>query len=187
MISQKLEDNLKGILVNETVSITTDIWSSYSKDSFLDISIQWIDELYNLQQVFLDFKLIRGPHTAVNIASILKEAIDNWKLNIIGIVTDNGANITAAVRELKIPNIRCAAHTIQLSVNHALQQSTIKPLLDRCRDCVSQFKHSVKMTERSKELDRLLNNHPTGRNVKQDVPTRWNSICNSNFKRISEN
>jgi len=87
---------------------------------------------------------------------------------------------------LKIPNIRCSAHTIQLSVNHALKQTSIKPLLEKCRDSVSHFKHSVKMTERLKELDRLLNNHPTGRNVKQDVPTRWNSICNSDFKLISE-
>jgi hypothetical protein len=61
---------------------------------------------------------------------------------------------------------------------------TIKPLLDSCRDIVSHFRHSVKMCERLRDLDVRLNERKKGRTLKQDVPTRWNSVYYM-LKRLS--
>jgi len=50
----------------------------------------------------------------------MKEVFQSWKFTPISIVTDNGSNVTLAVRELNITNTRCSAHTLQLVVKAAL-------------------------------------------------------------------
>jgi len=117
-------DLLKEAVKGTSVAITTDIWSSDNKDAYLDISIHWIDDNFILNHGVADFILLRGSHTAENIAHEIRTVIDEWKLNISAIVTDNGPNMTAAVRELNLSNVRCAIHTLQLSIKNTLERTT---------------------------------------------------------------
>ena len=51
------------------ISFTTDIWTSkHSKDSFLQISVQWIDDEYFLRNCSMLMQKFPMSHTSANIS-----------------------------------------------------------------------------------------------------------------------
>ena len=88
--------------------------------------------------------------------------IDAKSANIV-FVTDNGSNLIAALDGEA--HLRCVCHCINLALQHAIKSSTtIENTLVACRSVVTHFKRC--------ELQQKI---PTS--LKQDVDTRWNSIC----------
>jgi len=87
-------NHLKEAVKGTSVAITTDIWSSDSKEAYLDISIHWINDKFILNHAVADFILMRGSHTKEAISHEIRTVINEWKFNISAIVTDNGANMT---------------------------------------------------------------------------------------------
>jgi len=77
-----------------------------------------------------------GSHTAVKIAEILKPVIDEWTIDpAVSVTTDNASNMLNVFEEhLKIPNIRCFAHTLQLVIKDGIED--INPLIKKCRQIV---------------------------------------------------
>ena len=78
-------------------------------------------------------------HTGVNVANVLLEAIEEWKLPANPpIVTDNASNMTVAVKEAGLPlHIGCFAHTLNLACGKALKLGNVSKLLARVRRIVS--------------------------------------------------
>jgi len=66
-----------------------------------------------------------GAHTKENISAEFLQVFKDWAIKPTAIVTDNGANMIAAVKELNICNVRCAAHTLQLCINEALDKDQL--------------------------------------------------------------
>ena len=67
---------------------------------------------------------ISEAHTGKNLAEVLKQAIDDWKLTgkVYGFSTDNCKNIVnAAVEHLEVFHLPCIGHTFQLAVEKAFQ------------------------------------------------------------------
>ena len=63
-------------------------------------------------------------------------------------VTDNAANVVAAVRHTGWTHVPFFAHTLNLAVSEAIKADTkIHQLRKSCRDIVSFFHHSVKASE----------------------------------------
>lgn len=95
------------------VSVATDIWSSDSNKSFCSVTCHFI---YNDKQenVVLETKEIPGSHTGINIANCLSAVFDKWEINnkTTAIVTDNGANVKAAVTEHLKKNTSLVQHTL---------------------------------------------------------------------------
>ena len=106
-------------------------------------------------------------HTAEHLKSIAIK----WKINekIIAVITDNAANVLAAVRLTGWRSIPCFAHTLNLIV----QDEKIADLRQRCRHIVTLFKQSVRATGKLSELQRDSNK--SERKLVQEVETRWNS------------
>jgi hypothetical protein len=116
-------------------------------------------------------------HTGKNIASALSNIFNEWNITnkIITIVSDSGANIKHAINDhLQKYHHPCVAHTLNLSVNEAINQNTeFLRVLKICRAIVSHFKHSNLAVEKLKEFQKQMS-FPELK-VKQDVITRWNS------------
>ena len=99
-------------------------------------------------------------------------------------VTDNAANVVAAVRHTGWTHVPFFAHTLNLSVSEAIKADTkIHQLRKSCRDIVSFFQHSVKASEKLKEIQ-LQQGIPENKLI-QEVVTRWNSTYYM-FERITE-
>lgn len=95
------------------------------------------------------------------------------KINFV--VTDNGPNITKAIRDIGWKHYGCYAHSLSLIV-----QDTLKSLETGETPCpqkknVRHFKTSS--TAQTKLLKAQTNEDPNcmPKRLKQEVPTRWNS------------
>ena len=99
------------------VSLTTDIWTSRATESFLTINMHLIFswELKSLVLATIKFSV---EHIAEHIASEFKGVTNHWGIThkVVAIVTDNAANMVAAVRITGWTHIHCFAHTLNLVI-----------------------------------------------------------------------
>ena len=64
-------------------------------------------------------------------------------------VRDNGTNIKAAIKKLVYQDIPCFAHTLQLAIGDAVDQSDgMKAMLIKCCQIVGHNHHSCRATEK---------------------------------------
>ena len=147
-ITRKLEDKFSlckaalGKLSNNVkfAAITADLWTSVCMQSFLGVTIHFINEEFELKNLVLATKETSGAHTGENIAKWLEEVMDDYEISpskIVAIVTHNAANMVKACSMLKDKHgwhhVRCAAHTLQLCIKPALDSEGIKPALSKIR------------------------------------------------------
>ncbi|CAG8793413.1 16401_t:CDS:1, partial [Cetraspora pellucida] len=85
------------------VSITCDIWSSITMQSYLGITVHFINYEWQLKHFLLDLYYLSEQHTAINISQALIQVLDQTKITekLLGITTDNAHSMIAAGRELK--------------------------------------------------------------------------------------
>lgn len=183
-------DSIKKKLLSELnnvkfVAITADLWSSRNSEGFLTVTCHYINEEFVLKTAVLSTKPLEGSpnHTAENLASNLKSVFEEWDLlkKIICIVTDNAYNIVKACEILKIRNLPCYAHTLNLVVHDGLKADCIKDVFHTCKDIVKYFKSSDLATSTLKKEQNL----PEPLKLIQECPTRWNSSLYM-FRRILE-
>ena len=106
----------------------------------------------------------------------MQEIIGDWGLtesDIVGITTDNGSNILAAVDLLHWPHVSCFSHTLQFGVEKAMKLPQVAKALARCRCLVGHFNHSAKSSYLLKKKQDDL--HHVKHSLIQDIVTRWNS------------
>ncbi|XP_022172647.1 zinc finger BED domain-containing protein 1-like [Myzus persicae] len=178
---------LKSMLNNvNDVSITTDMWTSDSQKSYITVTCHFIynDNLYS---PVIATREVCESHTGENIASALSYIFNEWNIThkIVTIVSDSGANIKNAInKHLKKYHHPCVAHTLNLSVNDAINKNTeLLQVLKTCRAIVGHFKHSSYATEKLREFQKHMGLPEL--KVKQDVSTRWNS-CLIMVERLIE-
>ncbi|XP_072400487.1 E3 SUMO-protein ligase ZBED1-like [Diabrotica undecimpunctata] len=141
-------------MLNQTDSgrITTDIWSSNSKKSFLSVTCHFISDNSVLQNVVLNTKEIPGSHTADLILPYVQEVFDDWNISnkVTAITTGNRANVKKAVNDVLKKN------------SYAICRSHAKPMCRRCdrADKLREVQNQMKLP--------ILK-------VTQDVSTGWNS------------
>lgn len=93
---------------------------------------------------------------------------------MVAIVSDNAANIKAAIELLKIPHMPCAAHTLNLTVMDSMNKiKEVEVLLNKCRNIVARFKRSTVAMDILKAEQ--INRQQPVLKILQDVSTRWNS------------
>ena len=177
---EKLKDAVKLELKQvKHVALTTDLWTSNQTLSYLTLTCHYINQEMQLcSKVLETVHVLQKDHTAPNLAEELKKIAQEWEIteNICYIITDNAANIVAAVNLLGWRHLPCFAHTLNLIVQDSLKAINGLPRLQqKCKDIVSYFHRSSKATE--KLLSLQSQSHTTTKVVKlkQDVETRWNS------------
>lgn len=155
------------------ICLTTDSWTSINNVSFIAITAHYLDSNGDLKSYLLDCFPFNERHTATNLCSNLKQKIEEWKIQnkVIAIVSDNAANIVAAIRGGGWRHIGCFAHSINLVVQASL--SSLNSVLSKVKAIVEFFKRSSSGLAKLKEIQQQMGLPDL--KLKQDVVTRWNS------------
>ncbi|KAJ8353287.1 hypothetical protein SKAU_G00208540 [Synaphobranchus kaupii] len=162
----------------KALSFTTDIWSSdVSPVSLLSLTAHWLDESYVPQSAMLNATNFRGSHTGDAIAATLMEMFTKWQIplhKVHVILRDNASNMRKAMDSMRVRNLGCVAHTMQLVVNEGLlSQRAVSDAVASGRQIVGHFKHSPLAYSRLQDIQLEMNMPP--KRLQQDVKTRWNS------------
>lgn len=114
-------------------------------------------------------------HTGSNVATVLKEAIEEWSLPTSPpIVTDNTYNMAAAATEAgSTLHVGCFVHTLNLACGKALIIGSVSKLMARVRRIVAYFHYSSVASSVLKDKQKNLG-VPEHKLI-IDVQTRWNS------------
>lgn len=97
------------------VSLTTDIWTSRQTRGFITVTAHFITSDWCLKSAVLETAPLKKDHTAENIGEELTRICGQWDVidKVCAIVTDNGANVVAAVtKNAQKKHIPCFAHTL---------------------------------------------------------------------------
>jgi len=97
------------------VSITTDTWTSRALDSYMSVTAHFIDSDWTLQSVTLGLIPCFESHTPKYTAEHLRNCLQAYKI-VDKVATDNASNMVAMKALLPGEDVRCAAHTLQLTV-----------------------------------------------------------------------
>lgn len=132
----------------ESVCLTTDCWSSSINESYLALTAHFVSDNFILESVLSDCALSEGSHTADHLADTIRNITDEYNISdkIILVVSDNAANIVAAINKLKWKHFGCYAHTINLVVQNALL--SVRLIRDRAKNIVSFYRRSNLATEK---------------------------------------
>ena len=168
------------------VCLTTDIWTSRTTEGNITVTCHFISESWQMLSFVLETFNLCVSHTAENIAAELLRIADEWNITekVVAIVTDNAANMVAAVRITGWKHVPCFAHTPNLIVQAALSANkATADLKKKCKDIITFFNQSTKASDKLEEVQRQLG-LPEAKLI-QDVETRWNSTFYM-FQRIVE-
>ena len=104
---------------------------------------------WELKSLVLETFGFKKDHMAENIAASFQKIAEEWGISRkVAMVTDNAANVVAAVRDTGWIHVPCSAYALNLVVSEAIKAYTkIHQLRKSCRDIVSFFHHSVKASE----------------------------------------
>eukprot|EP00102_Acyrthosiphon_pisum_P007844 XP_003243557.2 PREDICTED: zinc finger BED domain-containing protein 1-like [Acyrthosiphon pisum] len=168
--------NVKRQLENvSAICLTTDGWTSITNQSFVAVTAHFIDPKkdYEISTVLLGCTDFPQSHTGDNLAIFLKNIVAEWGLSqhVAAVVTDNAANMKAAIEKCKWRQLSCFAHSINLVVQSGLM--SIEHVTKKVKDIVTYFKKSLHGLSKLQELQRQTRSSVL--KLKQDCPTRWNS------------
>ncbi|XP_064488570.1 E3 SUMO-protein ligase ZBED1-like [Ornithodoros turicata] len=158
-----------------SVCIKTDSWTSLNAESFIAVTAHFINSRCELKRVLLDCYRYDLRHTAENLASELKRILAEWGIfeKVTAIVSDNAANVTAAVRLCGWRHLPCFAHSLNLVVQSGVQE--MGAVHSKVKAIVQYFKRSPHAAAKLQGMQRQIGLPEL--KLKQDVPTRWNSTC----------
>ncbi|XP_005111024.1 zinc finger BED domain-containing protein 4 [Aplysia californica] len=156
------------------VTVTTEIWTSVVTDSFLTVSVHYLNSQWQRKYAVLETCKLVDDLTPANIAEELSRVFTAWDLHpkVTCVVTDNSENMAAAMRMLRLPHVTCYAHTMDGIVRDSLRNvQEVTRLAKKVRDIVSFFHHSEMDSEKLMHLQREQERQP--QKLKRDVPSQW--------------
>ena len=184
----KRKENIQAELNSFTtkVALTTDIWlSRYNNESFLGITMHYINNDWETKKCLLDFIPAGGSHTATSILNKIINLLQDFGIanRVISITTDNGSNMLAFGRDLAcelegsffnltFSHKRCAAHIINLAVKAGMKH--LNGPINKLRKFVIKIRNSQVLLSDLKSICKIKNKQflvPI-----QDVETRWNAM-----------
>lgn len=123
------------------------MWSSCNMMPYMSVTVHYVNKEWTLQSKCSQTCFMPESHTADNLEEALCEAINDWKLQekqIACITTDKGANIVAAIWQLKWPWLSCFGHNLNLAINNSLaqQRASTDRAFGVCRAVNTAFSHS---------------------------------------------
>jgi len=191
---QQAIDSVRRVMSNaEAVSLTTDSWTSICTENYIAVTAHYITADFHFGSCLLECIRYTDRHTADNLCTELRRVIGYWELEtkLVAIVTDNAANISAAVGQLQqsdsafqgVEHVRCFAHTLNLVVQQAVQ--TINDLKTKVKKVVAYFHQSTVAAAKLEELQEQMRPNQQPLKLKNDVVTRWNSTLHM-CERICE-
>lgn len=117
----------------DEVCITSDLWTSVGNRDYISITAHFHDPDFKKHHLLLEVMPFEGAtHSSQLIFENMKTAFAQWNIStkVKAVVTDNAANMVAAVAKLNVVHVGCAAHSVQLV-------SYLLGILLNCRDLLS--------------------------------------------------
>lgn len=181
----RLEEVKAEVSTAEYIALTTDTWTSRATESYIAITAHFIDNNFILQSYLLDCCKFSENHTAENLRNQLLVLTKEWNIEkkICAVVTDNAANIKAAVRMTGWNHFSCFAHSLNLVVQSSVKN--INNIQVKVKAIVEYFHRSTVASEKLNKLQQQMNSNPIPLKLKMDVITRWNSIYHM-FQRLCD-
>ena len=123
----------------ETISATTDLWTSNQKLPYIGVTIHFIDTKFNFQNYTICIQHLPGSHNGDNLNETLSKIFEEWEIeNLVKfIVTDNGKDICKAIKKsTRVIHIRCMGHLLNLIVRKVVQKqkNDLPDLLSQLED-----------------------------------------------------
>lgn len=173
---EKCMNEMKALVLKEAeyVCLTTDCWTSRNNESFMAITIHFVDSNFLLKSVLISCSSFNESHTSINLSEQIKKSIEEWNLEgkIELAVSDNASNIKNALSLLKLKHLGCFAHTLNLVVQSALTLEN--DLIDKVKTIVTYFRKSTVANNKLRTYQ-INNGINEPKKLLQDVQTRWNA------------
>ena len=87
------QSKMRALLANvKFAAFTTDMWSNTKRESFLGLTIHFIDKNYKLVNLVLATKEVNEEHSGDNLVAWLEAILEEYEVSphqIVGVVTDN--------------------------------------------------------------------------------------------------
>ncbi|XP_013860010.1 zinc finger BED domain-containing protein 1, partial [Austrofundulus limnaeus] len=106
---------------------TTDMWSSRATEPYISFTVHYIAD-WSLKSSCLQTSFFPEDHTGENIASGLKQFLQEWKLDEakqVCLTTDSGANVVKAVALNKWTRLSCFGHNLHIAVERSMRDNRI--------------------------------------------------------------
>lgn len=154
------------------ITLAFDHWTSMVSDNYTGVIFIYINEECKLIHTVAGIYHSNESQTAENICNHVTGIITEWNIKSLVqyVCTDNAANMVKAAKLLKIHHLPCMAHSLQLSINHGIDQAGLSTTLAKARALVGRVRRSPlqKGNLQAVMKDSILS-------LIQDVPTRWGS------------
>ena len=136
----------------EGVSFTTDIWTSATMESFISLTVHWIDKEWTLHRWTPFIRHFPDRHTGQLIKIKLDDMITSLGLDspeIIKYVVNDNA-VCAIKLSPDLIQILCAIHTLQLSVGDTFKDASVGPT--KMKNVLTKGKALAKLVNKSGPL-----------------------------------
>lgn len=158
------------------ISVSTECWVSVYMETFMAVTVHFLNENFDLFSLHLDSLILPLEHTSVTLANELNRVLTEWNLKdkLLMVVSDYATNIkTALENELGWKHFTCFVDTINCIVDDGLKEETVSYVIRKVKHIVDHFKTNNKATT---NLIVYQQNQGTETPLKllQDVSTRWN-------------
>ncbi|GES91264.1 zinc finger BED domain-containing protein RICESLEEPER 2-like [Rhizophagus clarus] len=170
------------------VSLTSDMWTSMlNNNSFLGLTIHFIDQEWNMQHFLLDIISFNDRHNTINITNTIMSVLAEFKIKekVLALTTDNATTMLAVGRSIAekldddginstFGHYRCAAHILNLAAQQGLE--LIDNAVIKVRQLMIKIKNSVIISDELRKLCKCAKINYLRPEL--DVRTRWNSTFN---------
>ncbi len=98
---------------------TADMWSSRATEPYISLTVHYITSDWSLNSCCIQTSFFPDDHTGENIASGLKQFLQEWNLDKekqVCLTTDSGANIVKAVTLNMWTRLSCFGHCLHIAI-----------------------------------------------------------------------
>jgi hypothetical protein len=183
----KLYAKLKS--VTSQFSATMDMWTSCQNNSYMCVTIHWVDEEWHMQKRIIGFFHVQGHHTGQKLSQTFSEVMAKWcvEKKLFSLTWDNASSNEVAVKDiiadLKDTNgnivcdgiffhVRCACHILNIVARDGL--CVIARTIDKVKSIVLAVKGSPLQWEEFMKCAAECGLDTTN-GLSLDVSTKWNS------------
>ena len=144
---------------------TSDTWKGPCMDSFICITLHWINRDWKFRRATVGVLSITGSHTAAKLESVISKKVADFapKLTLTAMVTDNGKDMKKASENLFSTNEKgkgdttkrnrsCFAHDLQLAVKDVINEQTYDEHICSSRSIIITIRKSGVLTEKLKKI-----------------------------------
>lgn len=172
-VSERVKCELADV---EFVSITTDMWTSNSTESFVAVTAHFVTQQWQLKTLLLNCVRFEGSHTSENIKSGVLDVCTEWGIQqkVQAIVTDNARNMIRAVELLEFKHWPCFAHTLNLVVQDAV---------DTCKTLRIKVKKIARFFNKSTSAADVFRNVQLGKAIDGAAPAANNDVVDLDVDR----